>query len=281
MDRLLDTIRLLRPFNGLLAMLGVWIGAYLTWHAPLYYAPAIAGLAAFLICAAGNAINDLVDIEIDRVNRPQRVLVKGTLSRRYVFWLAHALNLVSVGLALTVSYEITALALATIGLLHLYNYRLKRVPLVGNVTISLLAGLTFVTGGIAIDPYFAFDLPGPLIGFVFAFCFHLVREIIKDVEDIAGDQAAGIRTLPQVIGIGKALVVVLAVFVVLILLTFMPALLGWFGKWYKIIAVYIVELPLLAFLIFLWGNPSVRMLKIGSRLLKAGMVMGMAALLAG
>jgi geranylgeranylglycerol-phosphate geranylgeranyltransferase len=252
MDRLLETIRLLRPFNGLLAMLGVWIGAYLTWLTPLYYAPAIAGLAAFLICAAGNAINDLVDIEIDRINRPQRVLVKETLSRRYVFWLAHALNLVSVGLALTISYEITA----------------------------LLSGLTFVTGGMAVDSYYVFDLPGPLIGFVFAFCFHLVREIIKDVEDIAGDRAAGVRTLPQVIGIGKALVVVLAVFVVLILLTFMPVLLGWFGKWYKIIAVYIVELPLLAFLIFLWGNPSPRMLKVGSRLLKAGMILGMAALLA-
>jgi geranylgeranylglycerol-phosphate geranylgeranyltransferase len=169
-------------------------------------------------------------------------------------------------------------AVITVLLLYLYNYRLKKVPLLGNTVISLLAGLTFITGGVAIDYNMAFYLPGSLIAAVFAFFFHLVREIIKDVHDIEGDRAAGIRTLPQVIGEQKSVMVALALFFALVLLTLAPVLYGWFGYWYKIITIYVVDLPILGYLIFLWGDPTRRMLVIGSALLKAGMALGILAL---
>ncbi|UCE23143.1 MAG: geranylgeranylglycerol-phosphate geranylgeranyltransferase [Candidatus Zixiibacteriota bacterium] len=269
----------MRPINCLLAMTGVWVGAYLTWFKPLFYAPGITGIAAFLACGAGNAVNDCVDIDIDRINRPDRVLVKGTLSRRYALILAAVLNLVAVGLALTVSREVTVVGLVTIALLYMYNFRLKSIPVLGNLAVSFLAGLTFVTGGVAVDFYFAFDLPGPLIAFIFAFLFHLVREIVKDVQDIEGDRAVGISTLPQVIGVQKSLLIVLALFFVLVLLSFMPLLYGWYGTPYKIVAIYVMELPILSFLIFLWGNPTPVMLKVASGVLKAGMALGIVALL--
>ncbi len=269
----------MRPVNCLLAMVGVWVGAYLTWFKPLFYAPGITGFAAFLVCGAGNAVNDCVDIDIDRINRPNRVLVKGTLSRRYALILAAVLNLAAVGLAMTVSREVTVVGMITVALLYMYNFRLKSVPVVGNVAVAFLAGLTFVTGGIAVDFYFAFDLPGPLVAFVFAFFFHLVRETVKDVQDIDGDRAVGISTLPQVIGVQKSLMFALALFFLLVILSFLPLLYGWYGTWYKIIAIYVMELPILGFLIFLWGNPTPVMLRIASVVLKAGMVLGIAALL--
>ena len=100
----------------------------------------------------------------------------------------------------------------------------------------------------------------------------------KDVEDIEGDRAAGIRTLPQIIGAEKSLAVALILFLLLILFTFLPIMYGWYGAWYKVVAIYVVELPLLGFLIFLWGNPSPQMLKFASRWLKAGMALGIVAL---
>ena len=109
--------------------------------------------------------------------------------------------------------------------------------------------------------------------------FHLVREIVKDVQDIEGDRQAGVTTLPQVIGVPRSLLVALLLFFALTVLTYIPVLTGWFGEAYKIITVYVIDLPLLAFLIFLWGNPSPLMLKIGSLWLKAGMAMGIIALL--
>lgn len=259
-------------------MAGVWVGAYLTWFRPYFYAPAIAGLATFLICAAGNTVNDIVDIEVDRVNRPNRVLVRGVLTIRYAHVLSIILNGAALLLAISVSWDVTVIALVFIGLLYLYNYIMKKVALVGNIIISFLAGLTFIMGGVAVDLQFAFELPGPLIGFALAFLFHLVREIVKDVQDIEGDRSAGISTLPQIIGPQKSLMIVLSVFVVLTVVTFLLVLVGWVGQMFKIIAIYIVELPLLAFLIFLWGNPTQRMLSVASSALKAGMVLGIVAL---
>lgn len=279
MFHFIDYLRLVRLVNCLLAMIGVWVGAYLTWSFPVYYGPLIASISAGLVCAAGNAVNDLVDIEGDRTNHPQRVLVRGKVSTRGALRLALILNLLAVAIAATVSLAVTLLALVAIGLLTAYNLKLKRVPLLGNSLIALLSGLIFLSGGLAVDTSLAFRLPGPLIPMVFAFFFHLVREIVKDVSDIEGDRERGIRSLPQVVGVSRSLILALGLFALLVILTYLPIFAGWFGRSYEIITVYFVDLPLLAFLIFMWGNPSPRMLTVGSMALKVGMGLGLVALL--
>jgi 4-hydroxybenzoate polyprenyltransferase len=138
--------------------------------------------------------------------------------------------------------------------------------------------MTFLTGGMAVEPELVFRLPGPLIPAVFAFFFHLVREIVKDVQDIEGDRNSGVKTLPQITGVSTSLLIALILFAVLTFLTCIPVFYGWFSDTYKIIAVYVVDLPLLALLIFVWGNPSRIMLAVGSAALKVGMVLGLAAL---
>lgn len=280
-ERFVQIVKLIRPLNCLPAIIGIWVGAHLTWFSPQYLTPAITSLAVFLICGAGNALNDYLNVEIDRVNRPERADVQNDLSRRYTLVIIIALNAVAVLIALTVNREVTILALAAIILLVAHNLYLKKVPVAGNVVVSILAGLTFVAGGMAIDTRFALELPGPLIGFVFVFLFYLVWEMVKDVGDVNGDRLAGVRTLPQVIGMEKSLLVALGLFLLLTILTFVPILAGWYGGWYKIIAVYIVELPLLAFLILLWGNPTHAMLRTGSKVLKVGMGLGIVALILG
>ncbi len=277
--KLLEILRLIRAVNCVLAMVGVAIGAHLTWLTPAYYGPTVAALAAFFVCAAGNIVNDIVDIDIDRVNRPRRVLVRGTITIKQARSLAIAFNVVAVILAMLVSALILLVALITIALLLAYNLRFKRIPVLGNVIVALLAGMTFLTGGLAVDPALAFRLPGPLIGSAFAFFFHFVREIVKDVQDIAGDRQSRVKSLPQIIGVSGSLLFALGVFLLLVLTTYIPVVLGWFGRTYEIITVYIVDLPLLALLIFVWGNPSARMLAVGSAALKVGMGLGLVALL--
>lgn len=166
-----ETLKLIRAVNCLLAMVGVVVGAYMTWLRPLYGGPLLAAAAAFLVCAGGNVVNDLLDVEIDRINHPQRVLVRKTLSRRYAIILAVALNALALTMAAIVNWAVAGIALASVILLLLYNFRLKRIPLVGNVTICVLAGLTFITGGVAVDHVMAFTLPGPIVPAVFAFFF--------------------------------------------------------------------------------------------------------------
>jgi hypothetical protein len=71
----------------------------------------------------------------------------------------------------------------------------------------------------------------------------------------------------------------LILFFVLVILTYIPILTGWFGGAYEIITVYVVDLPILGLLIFVWGSPTRRMLRIGSAALKLGMLLGLVALL--
>lgn len=254
------------------------MGAWMTWFVPVYFGPVIAACAAFLICAAGNVANDLIDIEADRINHPERVLVRGGLTPAFARNLTIGLNLIALILAAALSFWMLAVAAATIALLLAYNLYLKKLAVAGNLTVALLAAMTFITGGLAVDPDLAFRLPGPLIPAVFAFFFHLVREIVKDAQDVEGDRQAGGKTLPQLIGVSASLLTALILFVVLTILTCIPVFYGWFGNTYKIIAVYAVDLPLLALLIFVWGNPSRLMLALSSAFLKLGMVLGLVAL---
>jgi len=277
-SRLIDTFRLIRTLNCLLASAGVWIGARLTWIDPVYYGPTVASIAAFLICAAGNTMNDLVDVEVDRTNHPQRVLVTGRLGRKYVRNLAIGLNSAALVMAAAISFWIAVIGLVTIGFLAAYNLRLKRIPLAGNAVVALLAGMTFVTGGLTVDPALTLRLPGPLVAATFAFFFHLVREIVKDVQDMEGDRLAGLSSLPLKVGVSRALSLALGLYLVMVLLTYVPVLNNWYGRAYEIITVYLVDLPLLALMVVVWKCPSTRTLAIGSTALKAGMALGLAAL---
>ena len=281
MQRIIDWARLIRLVNCLLASVGVWIGAYLTWKLPEYYGPTVVSIAAFLICAAGNVLNDLVDIRVDAVNRPQRVLVTGHISPRAARNATIGLNVVAAGLAAAVSWPVLLLGLVTMGLLAAYNLLLKRMPVTGNVAVALAAGLTFIAGGLAVDPRLAFHVPGALVGAMFAFLFHLVREIVKDVQDMEGDKAAGLSSLPLAVGAPRALMIALGLFTVLIVLTLVPIWRHWFGRAYELMTVYFVDLPLLLLLILAGSRPGARMLRVVSGGLKIGMALGLLALLVG
>jgi geranylgeranylglycerol-phosphate geranylgeranyltransferase len=279
--RFIDYFKLIRGVNCLLAATAVLVGAYLTDYTIPMDALILTAIAAFLACAGGNAFNDLVDLKVDRIAHPDRVLVSGSIGKAEAFYIAALSSLFGLVLSLFVNFWVFATVLAAILLLVAYNMALKHIPVLGNLTIALLAGLTFIAGGLAVDYDLTWVLPGPLIGSVYAVLFHFVRELMKDVQDLDGDQAAGITTLPRLIGQSPALVLCLVLFFVLVVLTYIPVYYGWFGRYYEILTIYVVDLPMLALLILVWGNPTRRMLRIGSTALKAGMFLGMIALLLG
>jgi geranylgeranylglycerol-phosphate geranylgeranyltransferase len=274
-------VRLIRGWNCLLAAAGVWLGAYMTWLTPVWAEPLIASLAAFLVCGAGNAVNDIIDRDIDRVNHPGRVLVTGSLSVRWAWTAAAGQAAVALAAAVVLNTELLLLVIGALVLVLAYNLRLKQIPLLGNLVVALLAGFTFVAGGLAVDPGMLFYLPGPLVPAVFAVMFHLVRELVKDALDLDGDRLHGLRTLPGQIGVSATILLALVVFAALAVLTYVPVVRHWFSGAYTIITVYLIDLPLLLLLILVWGNPSRPMLRLGSAALKLGMVLGLVALMVG
>ena len=278
--KLIETIKISRSINCLMALVGVLIGAYLTGDKPSYFFPFLASLSAFFTCAAGNIVNDLLDIEADRVNHPNRVLVQGTVSPKYALFMAIFFNLIAIGISLFTSPEVIIMVFSAIILLLLYNFFLKKIVLIGNVVIGILGAMTFLTGGVAVDINQAFELPGPIIPAVFSFLFHFIREMIKDVEDIKGDRQVQIKTIPQIVGVRMTLWLAMLLFLILFVLTIVPVWKGWFGTVYEIITIYIIDIPLLIVLTLLLWQPDEKRLRIGSLSLKLGMAMGIIALLA-
>ena len=93
--------------------------------------------------------------------------------------------------------------------------------------------MTFVCGGLAVDPVAALILPGPLIATVFAFLFHLIREIVKDVEDREGDRRVGGSSLALWLGVRPSLGIGLGLYLVLAASTFVPYAMEWYGLWWQ------------------------------------------------
>ncbi|MFY0626462.1 MAG: geranylgeranylglycerol-phosphate geranylgeranyltransferase [Reichenbachiella sp.] len=156
-------------------------------------------LSTVIISASGYYINDYYDVKIDLINKPHKVIVGNKIKRRQVM-LAHlAFNSVGILLGLVVSYWIGLVNLVAAFLLWLYSNQLKRLPFVGNFVVALLTGATLLTIGI----YFrSSDLLLFMYAF-FAFGINLIREVIKDIEDVHGDASFGSKSLPVLFGIRK------------------------------------------------------------------------------
>jgi 4-hydroxybenzoate polyprenyltransferase len=149
-----------------------------------------------IITSAGYLINDYYDIKIDFVNKPDRVIVGKTLKRRWIIITHTFLNLLGIAIGFWLSTTIGIINFSAAFLLWLYSNQLKRLPLIGNLAIAILTGTTLYLVG----QYFQERVYLVLCYAIFAAFITLIREIIKDMEDIKGDEKFGCRTLPIVIG---------------------------------------------------------------------------------
>lgn len=149
-----------------------------------------AAAAAALVTAGGNAINDFFDVDIDRINRPNRPLASGKLSTGQVkrFYLVTTVAGLAVSMAINTWTFLIAVAAAI--LVFLYSLKLKRTIFFGNFVVALVTGIAFIYGGTAVG-----DIRDVYPAAVFAFLTNLIREIIKDAEDVRGDGEIGIRTI--------------------------------------------------------------------------------------
>lgn len=187
-------------------------------------------LATLCLAAAGNIINDIYDVETDLVNKPQRVVVGKTLSEKTAYNLFFAFNIIGVLLGFYISHLVNKSGLFSIfviisAALYIYASYLKQIPVIGNLVISALVAFSLVIVGIfdllpAINPsnketqvtFFKIILDYAS----FAFIINLIREMVKDLEDIDGDYKAKINTLPIIIGRSRANKIVFALTLVTI-----------------------------------------------------------------
>lgn len=211
-------LRITRFWNLLIIAVTQYASAYfLAGHAPAPDAPlVILVVSTMLIAAGGYIINDYYDVKIDLINKPDRVVIGKTISRRAAILFHTGMSVTGVAMGFLLNWKIGLINLFSAFLLWLYSNALKRLPLVGNLAVSLLTGLAVLIVNILYPPL----LIVLWVYALFAFLITLVREIIKDIEDLKGDSTFGCRTLPIAWGVRKTKQLVYVLLVVFALVVF-------------------------------------------------------------
>jgi len=283
---------LFRVGNSVTGIFGVILGAILaTQGFPEGENATITALHAFSVMTfmfSWNALNDVMDIEIDTVNRPDRPLPSGAISifsariGVCITGLASLISMIAAGFVASngqIGLEnwIPALVIWSIALLLLANYEsshsiflgLKDRGIPGNLAISLAVGLVILFGAAGVSK--PFDHRAISV-FIIGFLYNFSREIVKDIEDMGGDE--GRNTFAMTSGPDKARMIawiILLITLASLLLPFAP-ILGIFVDWHVIFVVpAVISLLLVKTRLFASEDHSAQML------IKRSMQLGLAA----
>jgi len=271
---LLASGRILRPFYLVFIALTVLFGAFFRAGVSFSLPIVAAVLSAVCIGGAGYAMNDFFDIPIDMVNRPRRVLPSRQISPRAAYLWAVFLFLLGMFLGLVTANAWCALIAAVNSfLLFFYARNLKRVFLVGNLAVAYSAGSTFLFGGLA-----AGNAAHGLLIAAYAFLYTMMRELVKDMEDVQGDRDGGALTLAIKLGMRGAIAVSMLFFLLLAVLTLLAMLSGWLPPTTYIILALTVVLPLLAAHAWMWRKPERRVFSRVSTYMKLDMLLLLAVM---
>jgi 4-hydroxybenzoate polyprenyltransferase len=227
-------------------------------------------LATVLIAAAGYVINDILDQETDYDNDKGNVIVGKLISEKVAYNLYFILNITGVGIGYYLANVIHKPSFAGAFIiisatLYMYATSLKQMLLIGNIVVALLLSFSVIIIGL-------FDLlPATYQGnqtemgimfsilidyAIFAFIINLIREIVKDMEDVEGDYNNGMSTLPIAIGLGKTskIVGVFGIIATLILIWYINDNLMSSKLYYAVIyGLLFVVAPMIFFVVKVWN----------------------------
>lgn len=264
-----------RPLTTLTGALAVVLGGYVAGTGE-WFNVALAVLSTILISSSANAWNDLLDIEIDRINQPQRPLPSGQVSMRNARIFSFTLAVLSLLIAALISLPAFLIALTANALLYLYSWRLKSTILLGNFIVALVSATSAIYGGVAAGN------AGPSLWlFAIIFVAILGREVLKTMADYDGDLNESVRTISTAWGRRVARVF----FYILVGATLFMMLLPYLLEVYRPIYGYIILLgvfPVILYIVYrVSGERSGAQLERMSQLMKYDFLIWFAAVILG
>lgn len=194
-------------------------------------------ISTVLIAAAGNIINDYFDVKADRINKPKRLIIGKYIKRRWAMVLHWSFNSLGLLIALYVGYQlqniwVPLIAFLSINLLWFYSAYYKRKPLIGNVIVALLIGIlpiyvllfnstieNYILPNHSNIIYSRYFIDVVVLVSLLAFALNLMREVVKDIQDVRGDVRLGAQTLPIRYGIKKTKIFVVFIFLMVMALS--------------------------------------------------------------
>ncbi|CAM3467330.1 geranylgeranylglycerol-phosphate geranylgeranyltransferase [Aequorivita lipolytica] len=250
-------------------------------------------IATLCITAGGNIINDIYDVEIDKINKPTKILIGRKITERNANRLFIILNVIGVAIGFYLANIIerpsfAALFIGISALLYLYASYLKGMLFVGNLLISVLVAMSLII-------VLLFDLlpvitpqnqaPQSVVFKIvlqyalFAFFINLIREIVKDLQDINGDKKGEMNTLPIALGRKRTTKIVfgMGAFMVLGIVVYMYEHL-YNEQILLLYFLFAIVAPLLYFCIKAWDAKTSKEFGFLSKLLKIIMFLGVCSI---
>lgn len=251
-------------------------------------------LATLCIAAAGNVINDIYDVETDFVNKPDKIIVGNSLSEKTAFNMYIVLTIIGIGVGFYLSNLIdrsgfSAIFVIISALLYIYATYLKQSLLVGNIVVSFLVAMSLLIVGLfELLPVITDQNQETQLTFfkiifdyaIFAFMINLLREMIKDIEDINGDYKVEMKTLPIIIGRERALKIIFALSIVPLLAVIYYTI-TYLYRHYIVVGYFLIFIiaPLLYFTIKSFSAETKKEINFLSAFLKIIMLFGVMSLL--
>ncbi|MEJ5292026.1 MAG: geranylgeranylglycerol-phosphate geranylgeranyltransferase [Candidatus Methanosuratincola sp.] len=197
-ETLVAILRLVRPTDSLMMGLAVIIGEIaVLGRIPSFFEMGLGFSVSFFLTASSMAMNDYVDLEIDRVNQPGRPLPSGAISKTVALIISALTGAIGILSALPFKERAVFVAVLTFVVSALYNFYGKRTGIWGNLMVSYCVAMPFLYGGIVILGSVNVT---SVTFFLLAFLANTGREVTKGIADTEGDMLRGIRTVAVVRG---------------------------------------------------------------------------------
>lgn len=276
--KLRGAIQLVRPELPFAAGVCVLLGEIVALGAFPAMREIILGFGCgFFISGSAIILNDYFDLEVDRVNTPSRPLPSGIISPSEAILLTVITTVL--GLAAAFMMGLPAFSLCVVFWLigFLYNWKFKEAGLPGNLMVSSSVAITFILGGMAVGQ------PWNQIVWCFAlmaFFIDLGEEIAGDAMDIEGDKKRASRSIAILRGRSFALGVSGSLFGLVVLISFIPVLLGWLGTSY-LLMISLTDLLIIVFTIRLLRSKTPEEGRRAMRGIYLGALFGLSAFIIG
>jgi len=257
-------------------MMSVYLGGVISFDE--YYSNdlLLACFSAGLIAGFGNVGNDIFDIEIDRKSKPFRPLPSSHITIKSAVVLAVILSLVALVSAALINRSCLLIASVTAIALLFYTPLFKGRGYAGNILISLISALAFFYGAAATG-----NISGGLIPAVFAYLFHFIREIVKDMEDYEADKTYNVPTGAVRYGFKVSRGYAVGLMMILIIATLIPYQMKIYSLTYLVMVILGTDIFLLYFIIRLYRRPDKQTYRLISAVMKTVMPLGILAVFVG
>jgi len=230
-------IKIIRPLNALMMGLAVVVGEIAILGEIPHTIKILSGfLVSFFLASAAMVINDIVDVDIDRINAPNRPIPSGRVHTKTAKLYAALLVIAGVLSAVPLSAYGVPLAVITFLISLVYNLKGKQTGLLGNMMVAYCVAVPFLFGGLAVAESIDVKIG---VFFLLAFLATTGREVVKGIADMEGDRTKRIATLALSHGPKNAASVATILYLSAVALTPIPVMVGVLGMWYAILVAVV------------------------------------------